>query len=78
MLNPNHYNVFREVLENVITIEIEFSGDDVIKIKFGNLKDLSRYSERTMSKTPTCQKLAFRGKLSQIANPSKYGLGLNV
>ena len=37
---------------------------DVIKIKFVKLWDLSRYSERTTSKTPTCQKLAFRGKLS--------------
>ena len=39
-------------------------SDDVIKIKFVKLWDLSRYSERTVSKTSTCQKLAFRGKLS--------------
>ena len=33
-------------------------------IKFVKLWDLSRYSERTTSKRPTCQKWAFRGKLS--------------
>ena len=37
---------------------------DVIKMKFLKLWDLSGYSERTMSKRPTCQKWAFRGKLS--------------
>ena len=37
---------------------------DVIKIKFLTSLDLSGYSERTMSKRPTCQKWAFRGKLS--------------
>ena len=36
----------------------------VIKIKFLKLWDLSGYSERTMSKRPTCQKWAFGGKLS--------------
>ena len=29
---------------------------DVIKMKFLKLWDLSEYSERTMSKRPTCQK----------------------
>ena len=29
---------------------------DVIKMKFLKLRDLSEYSERTMSKRPTCQK----------------------
>ena len=29
---------------------------DVIKMKFPKLWDLSGYSERTMSKKPTCQK----------------------
>ena len=37
---------------------------DVIKKKFLKLWDLSGYSERTISKRPTCQKWAFRGKLS--------------
>ena len=37
---------------------------DVIKMKFPKLWDLSGYSERTMSKRPTCQKGAFRGKFS--------------
>ena len=37
---------------------------DVIKMKFLKLWDLSGYSERTMSKRPTCQKWAFWGKLS--------------
>ena len=37
---------------------------DVIKMKFLKLWDLSRYFERTMPRRPTCQKLAFRGKLS--------------
>ena len=37
---------------------------DVIKMKFLKLWDLSGYSERTMSKRPTYQKWAFRGKLS--------------
>ena len=37
---------------------------DVIKMKFLKLWDLSGYSERTMSKRTTCQKWAFRGKLS--------------
>ena len=37
---------------------------DVIKMKFLKLWDLSGYSERTMSKRPTCQNWAFRGKLS--------------
>ena len=37
---------------------------DVIKMKFLKLWDLSGYSERTMSKRPTCQKWAFGGKLS--------------
>ena len=31
-------------------------SDDVIKMKFLKLWDLSGYSERTMSKRPTCQK----------------------
>ena len=44
---------------------IEFYSDDAIKIKFVKLWDLSQYSERTSSKWPTCQKLAFRGKLSR-------------
>ena len=39
---------------------------DVIKMKFLKLWDLSGYSERTMSKRPTYQKRAFRGKLSLI------------
>ena len=37
---------------------------DVIKMKFVKLWDLLSYSERTTSKTPTCQKLAIWGKLS--------------
>ena len=41
---------------------MEFLSDDIIKIKFLKLWDLSGYSERTMSKRPTCQKLAFWGK----------------
>ena len=42
----------------------EFQSDDIIKIKFAKLWDLSRYSERRTSKMPTYQKLAFWGKLS--------------
>ena len=37
---------------------------DVIKMKFLKLWDLSGYSERTMSKRPSCQKRTFGGKLS--------------
>ena len=37
---------------------------DVTKMKFLKLWDLSGSTERTMSKRPTCQKWAFRGKLS--------------
>ena len=44
--------------------DIEYRSDDVIKMKFVKLWDLLSYSERTMSKTPTRQKLAIRGKLS--------------
>ena len=40
---------------------IEYRSDDVIKMKFVKLWDLLRYSERTTSKTPTCQKLATGG-----------------
>ena len=43
---------------------IEYRSDDVIKMKFVKLWDLLSYSERTTSKTPTCQKLAIWGKLS--------------
>ena len=43
---------------------------DVTKNKFVKLWDLSRYSEKTTSKTPTCQKLEFRGKLSLRYQPS--------
>ena len=32
---------------------IEYQSDDVIKMKFLKLWDLSGYSERTISKTPT-------------------------
>ena len=32
---------------------IEYKSDDVIKMKFLKLWDLSGYSERTISKTPT-------------------------
>ena len=32
------------------------------KIKFVKLWDLSRYSERTTSKTPTCQKISIVGQ----------------
>ena len=44
-------------------IIIEYWSDDIIKMKFLKLWDLSGYSERTMSKMPTCQKLAIRGKI---------------
>ena len=37
-------------------------SDDVIKIKFIKLWDLSGYSEKTTSQRLTCQKLAFCGK----------------
>ena len=37
------------------TTTIEFKSDDVIKIKFVKLWDLSGYSKRTTSKNPTCQ-----------------------
>ena len=37
---------------------------DVIKVIFVKLLDFSGYSARTTSKRTTCQKLAFRGKLS--------------
>ena len=60
---------------------------DVTKnnIKFVKLWDLSRYSERTTSKMPTCQKLAYLwGKLFlrfypsyALMTPSKC-LGLNI
>ena len=42
---------------------------DVIKMKFLKLWDVSGYSERTMSKRPSCQKWAFRGKLSPRSSP---------
>ena len=48
---------------------------DVIKMKFLKLWDLLGYSERTMSKRPTCQKCAFRGKLSLRSYPSKFFWG---
>ena len=35
---------------------IEYLSDDVIKMNFLKLWDLPGYSERTMSKRPTCQK----------------------
>ena len=40
------------------------------KTKFVKLWDLSRYSQRTTSKTPTCQKLTLWGKLSLRYYPS--------
>ena len=39
-----------------IVSENRVKSDDVIKIKFLKLWDLSGYSERTMSKRPTYQK----------------------
>ena len=38
-------------------------------MKFLKLWDVSGYSERTMSKRPSCQKWAFRGKLSLRYSP---------
>ena len=49
---------------SVSKCRIEYWSDDLIKMKFVQLCDLLRYSERTTSKTPTRQKLAIRGKFS--------------
>ena len=46
--------VFHWCLYNKIRYRVPKS--DVIKMKFLKLWDLSGYSERTMSKRPTCQK----------------------
>ena len=40
---------------NLNLIIIEFKSDDVVKLKFVNLWDLSGHSERTTSRRPTCQ-----------------------
>ena len=49
---------------------------DVIKIKFVKLWDFSWYYEGSTSKRPTCQKLAFQGKVSdsvhKISNRVKF------
>ena len=54
----------------IFCLRIEYRSDDVIKMKFVELWDLLRYSERTTSKTPNRQKLAIRGKLSLRYKPS--------
>ena len=41
---------------NKMAFKSEYSSNDVIKMKFLKLWDLSGYSDRTMSKRPTWQK----------------------
>ena len=41
---------------SLLRSKIEYESDDVLKMKFLKLWNLSGYSERTMSKRPTCQK----------------------
>ena len=53
----------KECLKKDYFSSVCLQRDGVIKIKFVKLRDLSRYSEKTTFKMPTCQKLAFRGKL---------------
>ena len=66
--NNNIDDDYDDDVNNVVDDDvdyIEYRSDDVIKMKFVKLWDLLRYSERTTSKTPTRQKLAIWGKLSQ-------------